>query len=210
MGGLVSITQPASIENKKKNARTRCCIMLGSLFSGGAEPTAGRRADYAAPFKTRGDAAKDDGSRWVEETKILMTDEGGGGSRMVQGFIVDSGASVHATGNRALLSWYESLHTDRFILGASGHRLRVSGSGSVCTDRIILNDVLYVPGLEKSVVSVAKLAELNYGVDFGKTGCFIRDDRHTRNLVGKGRRVAGLYQLDYLKIPLDRKTVAQE
>lgn len=185
--------------------------MLGSLFSGGAEPTAGRRADYAAPFKTRGDAAKDDGSRWVEETKILMTDEGGGGSRMVclKGFIVDSGASVHATGNRALLSWYESLHTDRFILGASGHRLRVSGSGSVCTDRIILNDVLYVPGLEKNVVSVAKLAELDYGVDFGNTGCFIRDDR-TGALVGKGRCVAGLYQLDYLKIPLDRRTVARE
>lgn len=185
--------------------------MLGSLFSGGAEPTAGRRADYAAPFKTWGDAAKDDGSRWVEETKILMTDEGGGRSRMVclKGFIVDSGASVHATGNRALLSWYETLlHTERFILGASGHHLRVSGSGAVLTDRFTLNDVLYVPGLEKNVVSVAKLAELDYGVDFGKTGCFIRDD-HTGALVGQGRRVAGLYQLDYLQIPLDR-TVAQE
>ncbi|KAE8784796.1 hypothetical protein D1007_41546 [Hordeum vulgare] len=207
MEGLGSNTLPDSIGNK--NERNRCCIFLGSIFLGWAKPTARRRTDdYGDPFmKMFAHAAIDDGSRLVEEMKILMTDEGGGRSRMVytKGFILDSAASAHATSNLALLSEYDYetlVDSGRVLCGATGHLLPICGSGSVRTDRFTLPDVLFVPGLEKNVVSVSKLVELDYGVDLGKAGCFVRDTR-TGNLVGEGRLVpGGLYELDLLKVPL--------
>lgn len=51
------------------------------------------------------------------------------------------------------------------------------------------------------------LAQLDYCINFTKTGCFVREAA-TGDLAGKGRLVAGLFQLDFLHVPLNRAAAA--
>ena len=118
-------------------------------------------------------------------------------------FIVDSGASVHAAGNRALFSGditaVPELEGTELRM-ANGSTLTVEGSGTVRHDNIALHGVLFAPGLDINAVSVSKLGEQGYTVEFTRTTCFIRDVI-TGDLVGKGHLVEGLYELDFLEAP---------
>ncbi|CAN6363711.1 unnamed protein product [Urochloa humidicola] len=123
-------------------------------------------------------------------------------------FIVDSGASVHATGNRALFSHLAAVlqpqgsttATRRALYMANGSTLSIQGCGTVRRDNITLHGVLFAPGLAKNIVSVSKLGERGYTVEFTRTRCFIRD-ASTGDLAGKGRLVDGLFELDFLEAP---------
>jgi len=72
---------------------------------------------------------------------------------------------------------------------------------------ITLEDVDYIPGLTANIVSVSKLAELDYEVIMGAE-CFVRDNTAGGALVGRGRRVNGVYVLDYLLVPPGRVAAA--
>jgi hypothetical protein len=52
-----------------------------------------------------------------------------------------------------------------------------------------------------TIFAVSKLDDLSYRTEFTGGECFVRDVA-TNALAGKGRRVRGLYKLDYLEIPL--------
>jgi hypothetical protein len=119
-----------------------------------------------------------------------------------ESFILDSGASVHATGNRAVLSDIKAVlqPEDTVLCMANGSTLTAQESGTVRHDNITLVGVLYAPGLDINAVSVSKLGEQGYTVEFTRTTCFIRD-AITGDLVGKGHLVAGLYELDFLEGP---------
>lgn len=59
----------------------------------------------------------------------------------------------------------------------------------------------------RNLVSVSKLTELDYVVEFLVGGqCLVRDVRPGAGgaVVGRGRRMNGIYELDYLEIPLNR------
>lgn len=143
---------------------------------------------------------------------VLMMQGGTAGSRSNplsadhdannEAFIVDSGASVHATGDRALFSddiTAALQPEDTLVLRmANGSTLTVQGCGTVRHDNITLHGVLYAPGLDINAVSVSKLGEQGYTVEFTRTTCFIRD-ASTGDLAGKGHLVDGLYELDFLE-----------
>lgn len=118
-------------------------------------------------------------------------------------FILDSGATTHATGNRDLFPWLFPVQEGGEIVAANGHGLAVRGFGPVVMENFRVNGVLYVPGLSCNVISLSKLIELDYGVAFSRAGCLIKDLR-TGEIVGNASLVRGLYHFDRLEIPLDR------
>lgn len=118
-------------------------------------------------------------------------------------FILDSGATTHATGNRDLFPWLFQVQRGGEIQTANGHVLTVRGFGPVVMENFRVNNVLYVPGLACNVISLSMLIELDYKPVFSSTGCLIKD-RRTGKEVGSARLVRGLYHFDRLEIPLDR------
>jgi hypothetical protein len=132
---------------------------------------------------------------------------GGGGANNDTVFILDSGAAVHVSGNYALFSSLTAVAPGVSVRAASGHTLPIVGCGSIVQHGFKLRGIFYVPGLTRNLVSVSKLTELDYRVEFLGQQCFIRDTRSDAphgTLVGTGRRVDGIYELDTLEIPLDR------
>ncbi|CAD6255755.1 unnamed protein product [Miscanthus lutarioriparius] len=93
----------------------------------------------------------------------------------VKSFIVDSGASVHATGDPNLFSYLEDTTTNMRLCTANGSTMDITGRGTVRHHNITLHGVLLVPRLAVNIVSVSKLGELDYTVEFTRTNCFIRD-----------------------------------
>ena len=118
-------------------------------------------------------------------------------------FILDSGASTHATGNASLFPWLIPVQQGREVRAANGHQLAVRGFGPVVMENFRVNNVLYVPGLTCNVISLSRLIKLDYNVMFSRSGCLIKDLR-TGEIVGNARLVQGIYQLDRLEIPMDR------
>lgn len=120
-------------------------------------------------------------------------------------FYLDSGATHHATGNRKLISQMTADKAGTQLKTANGGSLWSHGSGYVITEDYTLANVHYVPGLDTNVVSVSVLInDLNYSLEFTSKGCSIKDGS-TNNLVGEGiRGVSGLFELDSLRVPLDR------
>ncbi|KAM0827124.1 hypothetical protein ACQ4PT_068398 [Festuca glaucescens] len=150
------------------------------------------------------------------DSRVLTLDVAAGSSRSITGggvqpagdppVIIDSGATVHATGNRALLSWFRNIPAGRghVIRVANGDPVPIRGIGAVVIpDRVTLNHVLFVPGLTKNIVSVSRLLELGYRVIFTGQG-FSVTDAGTGELVGQGRLVEGLFVIDFLQVPLGR------
>ena len=61
-----------------------------------------------------------------------------------------------------------------------------------------LGDVLHVPTISKSLVSVGQMVDQNMEVKFNKYGCLIHDYSQSRTgkLLGKGKKVGRLFVLD--------------
>ncbi|CAN6226680.1 unnamed protein product [Urochloa humidicola] len=124
--------------------------------------------------------------------------------------IIDSGAAVHVTGNISLFCHLGAEPPGTKLYAANGEEMLSYGSGSICLPTLELKDVLYVPCVNKTIVSVSKLNELGYSVNFHGAGCSVRDERTwTRKLVGKARNCNGQYEVDYLNIPLNRTPVSE-
>lgn len=123
-------------------------------------------------------------------------------------FILDSGATVHATSDRGLLHGSRDLgpgdapsltRRDGEILWAILVGLVQLGTS------FYLAEVHYFPGLPpaSTLVSVHQLTRRGFSVMFCGADCFVRD-RSTGAVVGKGQLQDedGFYHLDYLRIPI--------
>uniref|UniRef100_A0A0A9HLW7 Uncharacterized protein n=1 Tax=Arundo donax TaxID=35708 RepID=A0A0A9HLW7_ARUDO len=119
------------------------------------------------------------------------------------GFILDSGAAVHATGSADLLSERRAPGEGAFRTRA-GKDLDVVAVGSVITPRFVVPEVRHVPVLGQgcTLISVRQLARRGLAVTFGSEFCDIRE-RSTGAVVGEGRlrEEDGLYFMDYLRVP---------
>ncbi|KAF8665885.1 hypothetical protein HU200_053968 [Digitaria exilis] len=121
-------------------------------------------------------------------------------------FILDSGASVHATPRYYLLKGLEAVAAGRSVHAANGKELHIRGRGCVSLDNYItLDDVDYIPGLTANIVSVSKLMKLDYEINFVGAGCAVKDPRAGGAKVGEGRLISnGVFVLGYLLIPPGR------
>uniref|UniRef100_A0A0A9F0L3 Uncharacterized protein n=1 Tax=Arundo donax TaxID=35708 RepID=A0A0A9F0L3_ARUDO len=123
-------------------------------------------------------------------------------------FILDSGSSVHATGDWSLLKETRAPGRDdaTSITRRDGKEMGVVAVGSILTLEFDIDDVLLVPelGPGRTVVSVSKLAALGCAVMFVAAGCLVVDGAGA--VVGEGRMLGdedeeGLYRLSFLRIP---------
>eukprot|EP00963_Diacronema_lutheri_P010582 scaffold1095_cov328-Pavlova_lutheri.AAC.5 len=91
-------------------------------------------------------------------------------------WVVDSGASEHMTGNRDWFGDILSLNGKGNIYTASGS-LQAEGRGDVYLSKgdlkLVLKDVLYVPGLKYNLFSVSKAVNSGARVSFEGNGCTI-------------------------------------
>ncbi|KAF8652313.1 hypothetical protein HU200_062840 [Digitaria exilis] len=174
-------------------------VLLGPLVPDQSEERSRPNLDDDVP-------AEDDGVPRVTLpicTSIFMFVHGRGPIDFM--FILDSGASVHATPRYYLLKDLKAVAAGQSVLAANGKKLHICGRGCVSLDNITLYDVNYIPGLTANIVSVSKLMKLDYEINFLGTECVIKDTRSGRAEVGKGHLINnGVFVLDYLLIPPGR------
>ncbi|GKB75768.1 ribonuclease H-like domain-containing protein [Tanacetum coccineum] len=114
------------------------------------------------------------------------------------GWIIDSGASQHM--NYTILNMFNVVEVSKLNMTVghpNGTKAVVTHVGSLrLTDKIVIHDVLVVPGYEVSLLSVHKLSKDNkYRVIFDENVCVIQDSV-IRTQVGTGSESNGLYFLN--------------
>lgn len=85
-------------------------------------------------------------------------------------WILDSGATHHCSGNRSLFPKHLKKVNDKANT-ASGETLNVGGLGNITIplpngDPIILQDIMYIPGLTVNLISTPKLYRRNWSIAF--------------------------------------------
>ncbi|GMF38419.1 unnamed protein product [Phytophthora fragariaefolia] len=117
------------------------------------------------------------------------------------GWLIDSGATAHMTPHRNDLFEYKDLDSNIEVTIADGKKIRVVGTGSVRLTgidgkRIKVIDVLYIPGLDRQLLSVSRPAESGMSVEFQKKSCTIWNKSKA---IASGKKVGKAYVLDYEK-----------
>ncbi|KAF4146992.1 putative integrase catalytic domain-containing protein [Phytophthora infestans] len=94
-------------------------------------------------------------------------------------WILDSGASSHMTHDRSDFDEFRALQEPTDIVVASGQRLRAVGTGvvrfTVGNGPVIkVTEVLYVPDLDRRLLSIPSLVAKGAAISFDGDGCSIR------------------------------------
>ncbi|CAJ2662733.1 unnamed protein product [Trifolium pratense] len=112
-------------------------------------------------------------------------------------WIVDSGASDHMTGESALFSSYSPCAGNQKIKVADGSFSAIVGKGSVVLSPMLtLKNVLHVPNLSCSLMSVSKLAQdINCQTNFFRSHCVFQD-LNSGKMIGSAEESGGLYYFD--------------
>ncbi|CAM6117358.1 unnamed protein product [Calypogeia fissa] len=89
-------------------------------------------------------------------------------------WLVDSGASMHITGNRSTLSKFIPYSKTSKVTTALGTRIPIAGNGCTKFGRNkVVRQVLYVLGMQRNLLSVGQLTDLGHRVVFDSADCFI-------------------------------------
>ncbi|KAE8983908.1 hypothetical protein PR002_g23112 [Phytophthora rubi] len=120
------------------------------------------------------------------------------GTERLDGWLIDSGATAHMTPHRSDLLEYEALDTTMEVTIADGKKLTVAGRGTVRLlgldqNRIKMVDVLHIPGLDRRLLSVGKLAERGLNVEFQRSSCVIWGNA---SAIALGKKIGKAYMLD--------------
>jgi hypothetical protein len=112
-------------------------------------------------------------------------------------WIVDSGASDHMTGESTLFSSYSPCAGNQKIKVADGSFSAIAGKGSVVLSPMLtLKNVLHVPNLSCSLMSVSKLAQdINCQTNFFRSHCVFQD-LNSGKMIGSAEESGGLYYFD--------------
>ena len=107
--------------------------------------------------------------------------------------ILDTGASHHMTGELRLLSETEDIVSCP-VSFADGSQVKALKSGLLrLSDKITLTNVLYVPNLNCTLLSVAKLLKQTGCLAFFTDTLCVLQDRFTKTLIGAGEERDGVY-----------------
>nr|KYP34083.1 hypothetical protein KK1_045002 [Cajanus cajan] len=93
------------------------------------------------------------------------------------GWILDSEATDHMTLFPSLFALYSKANVKQFIMVANGDNLSIVGFGNIQLEAsIFLHNVLHVPKLASSLISIQKLTKsLNCSVSFFHSHCSFQD-----------------------------------
>ena len=91
---------------------------------------------------------------------------------LVESWILDSGSSFHSSPSKELFQNFKSGNFGKVYL-ADNKALEIEGKGDVCIKTTLgnqwtLEDVRYIPGIKKNLISVGQLDSTGYTAEFGK------------------------------------------
>lgn len=120
--------------------------------------------------------------------------------KTVNKWLIDSGASNHMSNERNSFKEIDLSHRGRVVV-ANGDKIDVIGRGQVDIELkvkgqkrlVTLSDVLLVPKLDGSLVSVNKLTEKGLEVNFKGSACYLRSGPESMEIA---RQSNGLYVLN--------------
>ena len=112
------------------------------------------------------------------------------------GWIIDSGASQHLCGNRNAFSGFSDISTEQAITIADGTKIKAKGKGEIDittgAGSIRLTNVWYVPEIGGNLLSVSRMVDAGFAVEFSATSCTVSKN-NVRTLLGY--RIGSLYYL---------------
>ena len=96
----------------------------------------------------------------------------------LKGWLIDSGATSHMTPHRSDLFDYGTMDTNVEVTTADGKKLKVHGIETVTLSglnnrRIKMMNVLFIPGLDRRLLSVGRLAVRGMNVKLQRSSCVI-------------------------------------
>ena len=113
------------------------------------------------------------------------------------GWIIDSGASQHISHDSARFTTYTHVSKAQAITIADGTRLEACGIGNIEISTkagcITLTDVWHVPTIETNLISVARMVDAGFTIQFSKSTCTVSKGGIATEL---GHHYAALYYLD--------------
>ncbi|GLV40239.1 hypothetical protein CBL_07165 [Carabus blaptoides fortunei] len=179
---------------KKGHFKAECRKRQKDLASSGGKS---KEAASKAAGNRRGDRGGDHSFVIVERASIVSV------ANTSNEWLVDSGCTSHMTSNRNLFS---ELKTTKRVVQLAGrdHSIPVTGIGTVrfrCNTpdgtefNASLKEVLYVPELESSLISVSKLLSKECKVIFEDKGCNIE---RGGEVYLHAKEHNGLYKLEWL------------
>ena len=116
-----------------------------------------------------------------------------GKNKIVEEWILDSGASMHMTGRRDLFDWLRKWETACVELPDGTKTVANEMRYVKLSKDLCLKNVLYVPSLKCNLISIGQLLkEKDYIVTFTDSFCVIQD-RTSRNPIGVGKLRNGVY-----------------
>ena len=136
------------------------------------------------------------GEQWTTLMNYLNTHKPGVTEKLTgksYEWLLDIGASQHMTGDLSLLNDVKKI-APCLVGMPNGEYTTAVKKGSMCLGRnIYLNNVLFVPNMNCTLISVAQLVkQLNCIVTFSDKLCVIHD-RPSRTLIGAGEQCEGVY-----------------
>jgi len=145
-------------------------------------------------YKRKSDEASAGVQGHVKEFTFLAKDRIGNPDN---GWIIDSGASQYLTQDRTKFASYEEVSKDKWITIADGTKLQACGIGDVEISTkpgaICLRNVLYVPTVGTSLISVPRIVDAGFTVEFDESMCFVSKAGVRTEL---GNRQGSLYYLN--------------
>lgn len=124
--------------------------------------------------------------------------------------ILDTGASHHMTGDIRLLKDLKEISPCNIGFADGSTTVAKSVGVLPLSDRISLHDVLYVPDLNCSLISVSKLLKhSNCFAFFTDTLCVLQD-RCSKTLIGAGEERGGVYYFTDVRVARVNKAVKVE
>ena len=124
----------------------------------------------------------------VEDVLILSVDS------PAESLILDSGASFHSSPSKELFRNFKSENFEKVYL-ADNKTLEIEGKGDVSIQTPVenqwtLQDVRYIPGLKKNLISIGQLDSTDYAAEFGKSSWKIVNGAI---VVARGTKSGNLY-----------------
>jgi len=136
----------------------------------------------------------------IEEEELALTVTTPEKINYENDWIVDSGCSNHMTGDRQKLQNCSEYKGNRVVVTADNSRLPIAHIGKAIVipryspNQVPLQDVYYVPGMKKNLLSVAQLTSSGHYVLFGPQNVKVFQDlKISEKPTMEGRRLESVY-----------------
>ena len=191
-------TQKKKYKPKKKPRSCYGCGVVGHFIA----ECPNKKSDGSGP-KHKAKNAVQKQSDSDDDLSAFMAADDKSSQSLMEGWVIDSGASRHMTRQKELLHDYTEFKEPELVSLGDGRTVNAEGVGTVKLSMTFkvsepkmakLCHVLYVPKLASNLFSVrAAVGKCNV-VKFGSARCWIRDE--CGKLCGMGSLVNKMFQLD--------------